>query len=444
MGLIGKVAFMSRKHDIIAIDGPAASGKSSVAQRVADQFGFLMVNSGDMYRAFTWHVLKEGLAPGDDGEVVRLLNRTQFSFGVENRHSTVAINGVNPGDELRSEGVNAAVSQVAAIPEVRVRLVQEQRRFAELGNVVMEGRDIGTVVFPDSRHKFYLDAREEVRARRRGNQGMADDIRGRDRMDSQRQTAPLRVADDARVIDTSCLSLDEVVGKVIQILRESGVGPEESQCQRASPWSTYFHARALCRVIFTTLYGVEAYGVEHAKFPGGALLASNHLSFLDPPLVGSRLDEPIYYLARKSLFRGRFMNWLLPRIHAVPVDQEKSDLASLRESIRLVREGGKLVIFPEGHRSDDGNLQPAQRGVGLLIAKTAVPVIPVRVFGTYEVYPNHAKFPRLHGKLRVVFGEPLRFSAKETAGRGKEGSAEIANRVMGAIAALKVPGIPDA
>ena len=434
---------MATQHEIIAIDGPAASGKSSVAQRVADHLGYLMVNSGEMYRAFTWHVLKEGVQPGDSAAVVDLLGRTEFSFGVKDRRSTVAINGSEPGEELRSEAVNAAVSPVSAIPEVRARLVQEQRRFAELGNLVVEGRDIGTVVFPDARNKFYLDAREEVRARRRGKQGLTDNIRGRDRMDSTRLTAPLRAADDARVIDTSYLTLDEVIATVVRLLRDAGVVPGVRRPEKVSPTTVYYQARGLCRLLFSALYQVERFGAENAEFPGGALVASNHLSFFDPPLIGSQLDEGLYYLARKTLFKGALMNWVLPRVHAVPVDQEKSDLASLRESIRLVKEGKKLLLFPEGHRSKDGKPQPALRGVGLLIAKTEVPVIPVRVFGTFEVYPIHAKMPRLYGKLRVVFGEPLRFSAQDIAARGKEGTAEISNRVMEVISALRVPGVPE-
>lgn len=435
---------MGRKHETIAIDGPAASGKSSVAQRVADHFGYLMVNSGEMYRAFTWQVLKEGVSPRDPAAMVDLLQRTAFSFGVRDQRSTVAVNGVEPGEELRSEAVNAAVSPVSAVPEVRARLVEEQRRFAALGNVVAEGRDIGTVVFPDSKYKFYLDARGEVRARRRGNQGLTDDIRERDQIDSTRATGPLRAAEDARVIDTSYLTLDEVVAKVIRILTDAGLKPEARTARAEPPVTLYYYARMACRIGLSALYQVERYGVENTLFPGGALVASNHISFLDPPLVGSQLDEGIYYLARKTLFKHWPMSWLLPRIHAVPVDQQKSDLASLRESIRLVQEGKKLLIFPEGHRSSDGRLQPPLRGVGLLIAKTQVPVIPVRVFGTFDVFPNSAKVPRLHGKVRVVYGKPLRFSAAEIAARGKEGTAEVARQVMAAIAALQIPDVPEA
>lgn len=434
---------MGRSYEAIAIDGPAASGKSSVAQRVADHFGYLMVNTGEMYRAFTWHVLREGVSPLDRAAMVDLLGRTAFSFGVRDRRSTVAVNGVEPGVELRSQAVNAAVSPVSAVPEVRARLVEEQRRFAELGNVVAEGRDMGTVVFPDSKYKFYLDAREEVRARRRGSQGLTDDIRGRDQIDSTRATGPLRAAADARVIDTSYLTLDQVVQKVIRILEDAGLKPGAQSVPPEPPTTLYYYARLACRILFSALYQVERYGVEHALIPGGALVASNHLSFLDPPLVGSQLDEGIFYLARKTLFKHWPMSWLLPRIHAMPVDQAKSDLASLRESIRLVREGKKLLIFPEGHRSSDGKLQAPLRGVGLLIAKTEVPVIPVRVFGTYEVFPNHAKFPRLYGKVRVVYGKPLRFSAEEIAARGKEGTAEVARQVMAAIAALQIPDVPE-
>jgi len=435
---------MARSPFIIAIDGPAASGKSSAAQRVADHFGFLMVSTGAMYRAFTWHVLREGVEPADPEAVIALLQRTEFTCGVRDRQSTIEVNGADPGDELRVEDVNAAVSTISAIPEVRERLVEEQRRYAGLGSLVMEGRDIGTVVFPETPFKVYLDATAEVRARRRRLQGTRDDIRGRDRVDSTRKTAPLKAAEDAWVIDTSYSTLDEVVGEVIRLLRAAGVHSESRQVIPRIRISTLHGlGHALSRLVFDLIYRAEAFGLEHTRFPGGAILAANHVSFLDPPLIGSRLREPIYYLARKSLMGNRFAAWLLPRIHSIPVDQEKSDLTSLRESLRVVREGKKLLLFPEGSRSFDGNLQPPLRGVGLLIAKSGVPVIPVRVFGAHEVFPRGTKFPRLHGKLRVVFGEPIRFSAEELATKGKGGTLEVAEQVMEAIGQLEVPGEPQ-
>lgn len=210
----------SQTHTVIAIDGPAASGKSTVARRVAAALGFVYVNSGAMYRAFTRHALDRGIDCSDRSAVVSLLNETFFTAGERDGAGTIAVNGVELEDDaIHGEAINANVSQIAAIPEVRERLVAEQRAYASKSDVVMEGRDIGTVVFPETPHKFYIDASVEVRERRRREQGFEDRVAERDRADSSRETAPLSVAEDATVIDSSEKGIEEVVGVVLDRIR---------------------------------------------------------------------------------------------------------------------------------------------------------------------------------------------------------------------------------
>ena len=206
---------------IIAIDGPAASGKSTVAKRVAAALGIVFVNSGAMYRAFTWWVLEKGLDPADTPAVLGLLARTEFTCGEDQGIGTIAVGGIPmTREELSAPEVNAGVSLIAAIPEVRERLVAEQRRYASARGVVMEGRDIGSVVFPETPFKFYIDASPEVREARRRAEGIDDSIAKRDRIDSSRKASPLVVADDAVVVDSSFLSADEVVERVLEVIRE--------------------------------------------------------------------------------------------------------------------------------------------------------------------------------------------------------------------------------
>lgn len=210
-------------HFAIAIDGPAASGKSTVAKRLAQRLGLVMVNSGAMYRAVTWKVLSEHIDPQDSAAVTQLIQRIRIACGHDGISSTITIDGIDPGEELRSEKVNANVSAISAIPEVRAALIGLQRGYTRHSNVVMEGRDIGSVVFPDTPYKIYIDAAEEIRAARRKAAGEVDSIASRDAADSSRQTAPLVVAPGATRLDTSDLSIDGAVDAAIEILRHQGL-----------------------------------------------------------------------------------------------------------------------------------------------------------------------------------------------------------------------------
>ena len=209
-------------HHAIAIDGPAASGKSTLARHLAERLGLIMVNSGAMYRAVTWKTLSEGIDPQDTAAVIKLLERIDITCGHDGVSSSIAIDGVDPGDELRSEAVNANVSTVSAIPEVRARLIKLQRGYLAHSSIVMEGRDIGSVVFPDTPFKIYVDAAEHIRAARRGGDGEVDSIARRDAADSNRKTAPLIVAEGATVLDNSDHTIESGVEAAIEILRSQG------------------------------------------------------------------------------------------------------------------------------------------------------------------------------------------------------------------------------
>jgi cytidylate kinase len=210
-------------HFAIAIDGPAASGKSTIARELAKRLGLIMVNSGAMYRAVTWQVLEHQIDPHDTAKVIELLNQLAIDCGDDGVSSTLAIDGRDPGDALRSPSVNANVSIIAAIPEVRARLVALQRDYLNRTNVVMEGRDIGSVVFPETPYKIYVDAAEEVRAARRSDMGEVDSVARRDAADSNRTTAPLIVAEGATVLDNSHHTVESALEATLQILKQQGL-----------------------------------------------------------------------------------------------------------------------------------------------------------------------------------------------------------------------------
>jgi cytidylate kinase len=211
------------RHIVIAIDGPAASGKSSVARELAGRLGFVHVNSGAMYRAVTWDILRRGIDPRDHTRIDNYLEHTRIVCDLQNNESHILINDTDPTEHLRDDNVNNSVSLVSSVPRLRQVLVEKMRRYARDYDLVMEGRDIGSVVFPDTPFKFYIDALPDVRLRRRAAEGQHDEIANRDHVDSSRRASPLVIAKDAEVIDTSNLSIQGVVSEIAARLQIKGL-----------------------------------------------------------------------------------------------------------------------------------------------------------------------------------------------------------------------------
>jgi len=192
----------------------------------------------------------------------------------------------------------------------------------------------------------------------------------------------------------------------------------------------------LCNLVGKVAFDFKVYGRENLIEDGAAILASNHQSYLDPPCIGMACRNDIYYLARNTLYQRPLIGPLLKRLNTVPVDRDRGDVSSIKTIIRLLRSGHRVIIFPEGTRSSDGKLQPARAGLGMIIAKTLAPVVPVRVFGSFEA------LPRVGGiKLRpvsVVVGKPMRFSGDDLKG-DRDVYQKLSNQVMEKIASLELP-----
>src|SRR4051812_21056498 len=170
---------------------------------------------------------------------------------------------------------------------------------------------------------------------------------------------------------------------------------------------------------------------------GPVIVAMNHQSFLDPPLAGNACDRPIYFLAKKSLMKLPVLGPVLPKLNVIPVDQEGGDRSALKALIRILRSGNCALVFPEGSRTIDGNLQPALPGVGFVIAKTLAPVVPMRIFGAHEALPRGGGRLRFH-PIAIVIGEPIHFTEADLQPAGKDLYQRLSDRVMNAIAALQL------
>ena len=224
---------MNKQVTIVAVDGPSASGKSTVSRKTAEAIGFMYVDSGALYRGITWKCVRENVDVKDTQAVTNLLIRMTMDLVLRGNAVGYLIDVEDPGQEIRGEAVRERVADIAAQQPVRVYIVEKLRQMTKFGNLVMEGRDIGTVVFPDTPFKYYLDADPEERARRRAaeikQQEGTDDVdavlsslRRRDQKDSSRATAPLQIALGAKIINSTGMTIEQVVSTIIWDLREAG------------------------------------------------------------------------------------------------------------------------------------------------------------------------------------------------------------------------------
>lgn len=196
----------------------------------------------------------------------------------------------------------------------------------------------------------------------------------------------------------------------------------------------YNLAKLLARMIFS----MRVIHPERMVESGPLLIAVNHSSFFDPPLAGICSRRGVFYLARKTLLKWPFFGPLFPAMNVIPVERDGNDMSALREVIKKVKEGNAVLLFPEGTRSINGNLQPARAGIGLVIAKTGAPVLPMRIFGAYEAFPKNARHFQA-SRITVVIGEPIHFTEEEISNTSRETYQHLSDRVMEAIGALKLP-----
>lgn len=429
---------------IIAIDGPSGTGKSTVAKGVAKRLGFTFFDTGAMYRSMAWWISKSGLSPEDESAIRLALPSFLYEIRSEAGGSRrYFVNGTEVTEAIRSQEISALASKIAKYPEVRKFLVKIQREFGASQNAVFEGRDMGTVVFPEADLKIFLTAKPEVRAERRYRELLAKfpelatslseaqilkEIKERDFSDTTRTVSPLKQAPDALLIDTTDLAADAVMEKIVRalILR-----------RKKQPRMRFFYAFIYwtARLYFKTFYRLKIYGLSHYR-PGSAILAANHASYLDPPVVSISCPEEVHFLAKESLFRVPLLAPLIRRLNSHPVARDASDLTTFKLVLSLLQRGGKVILFPEGKRTPDGTLQPIERGLAFLAAKARCRIQPIYVAGTFKAWPIRKKCPSLFGKVSVIFGTPIEWSQFEGLEK-KEAERAITDKMGSALQALQ-------
>jgi cytidylate kinase len=426
---------------VIAIDGPAGSGKSTVARRLATDLGLQYLDTGAMYRSVAFAALRRGIDPDETEPVARVARDLDLRMEDD---GTVWVDGIDASIEIRGPEVTRAVSAVAANPGVRDEMRSRQREWAARhGGGVLEGRDIGTVVFPDAELKIYLDAAASVRAARRSQEvtdlsyeTVAADIARRDAYDQGRTDSPLRRAAGAVVIDTTDLTIDQIVDRVVgewarhdpartpaadgperagrpviekrradqRIIIPEGHarGEEMSRGQQAVYRATWLLAAG----IGYGYYRAKVSGAEHVPATGPFILAPVHRSNLDTPLVALATHRRLRYMGKESMWKKRWSAWYLTAAGGFPVERATADRSALNACLRVLERGEPLVLFPEGTRQSGPVVTEMFDGAAWLACRAQCPIVPVGLGGTEAALGKGTKLPR-PVRLTVVVGKPL-------------------------------------
>lgn len=440
----------------VAIDGPASSGKSTVALELCARIGYLFFDTGILYRAVTAVALQRGIALADEQAVTTLADKLVISVQPptvnDGRTNTVLVDGADVTLQLRTAQVDAGVSVVAAYAQVRRILTEQMRTVARGGPVVMVGRDIGTVVIPDAPLKIYLDASAEERARRRHAENVARaapsdlaqilaGIHERDRRDRERKIAPLQAARDAHVVDSTNLTRAEVVAAMERLLQAAASPPAPSPAPYSIPKKAQiFRAIAVpaVRIMYHILSRPQVHGLENVPAQGPYLITANHLSYYDPPcllVMWPYLVEAIG--ASDMMTDGRFMSRMINGYNTLPAHREAVDAHLLRTALNVLKCGRALYIAPEGARNPAG-LGVAKSGAAYIALKANVPIVPVAITGTDRIFPELRKGRRQ--KVEMVIGAPYRLPNLPPAQR-RHALAECTQLIMQRIAVLLPPGL---
>lgn len=414
----------------IALDGPSGAGKSTIAKKVAAKLGYVYVDTGAMYRSVACQVSAKGVSPEDTDTVIELLKDTDINLEYKDGAQHVILNGEDVSDKIRTPEISMVASKTSAIPEVRSFLFELQQNMAKTNNIIMDGRDIGTVVLPNADVKIFLTASAEERANRRFKElqekgdpstyeEVLADINQRDYNDTHRETAPLKKADDAIEVDSTKLDLEQTVEEIYRIIKEKlGDKDKPAKTERKKkviaevrPVSKtnklgHFHMfwykilQVIVMGIYHIYYNISFEGRENIPKDGSNIFASNHRSYQDPVFIALPARVPMSFMAKEELFHQNiFFTALIKTFGAFPVTRGKGDTEVIDTSLGKLEKGRNLVIFPEGTRSKDGKVGKGKTGVALIAAMAQVPVIPVGI-----VFEGRLAFRK---KVTVKFGKPI-------------------------------------
>ena len=389
----------------IAIDGPGGAGKSTVAKKIAEKLGIIYVDTGALYRTIGLFMLNNGVSPTDAVEVAKRLGDFSLELKFIEGKQVILLDGVDVGDAIRTPEASMAASAVSAIKEVREYLLNTQRDIAKKNSVIMDGRDIGTVILPNAEVKVFLTASPEARAKRRyvelcqkgvntTLEQVASEMAERDKNDSTRDIAPCVPAEDAVLLDNSNLDLDGTAEAIIAIVNE------KKKRNKLKDPKSYTFMRALLGGIVRLIFRVKVIGAENIP-DDGALICANHIAIRDVFLIAATYPRLIRFIAKKGIFKVPVIGQIVAAWGAIKVERNGGDLAAIRTAVELMEGDNTVAIFPQGHRFPGVNplTTPRKNGAALIAYRSGCDVLPVCIKVKKNEYAPFRRVEIVYGKL---------------------------------------------
>ena len=329
-----------RMSFVVAIDGPAGSGKGSITEIVAQKLGLECIDTGAMYRCVTLDMINKNIKLDELDKIKDLLNNIDINLDEENKK--VFLNGEDVTEKIRSMEVTKLVSKVSSIKEVRLKLVDLQRAIAKNKDIIMEGRDITTVVFPKADVKIYLDADVEERAKRRFKQNQQKNIestyeevlqnmKNRDENDKNKEFGALKVAEDAIVIDSTNMTIKQVTKKIVKLIKDTKKEQRlEQKVYEETPDTAFKRFRLkltkviVYNVFYKLVYRIKKVDEKNLPDEGAYILCANHVNMLDALAVVCGCKRKVRFICKESMFRNKALGWALKLSDTIPINREKN------------------------------------------------------------------------------------------------------------------------
>ena len=402
---------------IVGIDGPAGTGKGTIAEILSKKYNFLNIDTGATYRCVTLEMIRENIALDNEEKIAEMLKNISINMEKKNDELVVFLNGEDVSKEIRSPEVTKLVSKVSSNRQIRNSMANLQRKLAQGKDVILEGRDICTVVFPTADVKIYLDADVEVRAKRRFEQNkekgidmsfeeILENIKARDKNDKEKEFGALKVADGAVVIDSTNLSIKQVekeISKVIdKRLKEKKNEEKIYSVRPETAWKKFERAtiKGLLRAFYKIVFRLKKVNEENVPMNEPTIICANHLNIWDAVGLVVCSKRRIRFIAKEDLFNNKFLNWLGHIFDVIPIKRGMRDLDSMKICLKALKNGETLGIFPEGTRRGLAKGAKVQNGAAYMALKTKVKVVPVGIQGDFKPF----------SRTILNYGKPLDFT----------------------------------